>query len=376
MKRFFAPMIVDANGTQKNQVIHIESGKINAITPGNIDDADVVLKGTVCPGFIDVQVNGGGGVLFNNAPTLETLVAMSEAHQRFGTTAMLPTVITDDYDVMQRAATATSEAIQLGVAGITGIHFEGPHLSKAKRGIHPSEKIRSLSEQEFALFSRKDLGIVCVTIAPETVPPSDIQRLTDLGVIVCIGHSNANYEQTMQALTAGATGFTHLFNAMSPLQSREAGVTGCALLNDNSFAGLIVDLHHVCAQTCALAIKTKGYQRIMLVTDSMSHVGSEQDRLDFAGMTIYKDKGKLSLQDGTLAGSALSMAGAIQNTVHILNIPLHEASAMASTSPASFLGISKNKGKIESGFDADFVCLNEGLSVTSTYIAGKRVFAH
>lgn len=299
---------------------------------------------------------------------------MSCAHQTFGTTAMLPTLITDNIETMENAADAISLALRQKTPGIIGIHFEGPHLSTPKKGIHPESHIRGISDKELSLFKRKDLGIVCVTLAPENVSTDTIKDLVQAGVKVCLGHSNASVEQTIAAIDAGATGFTHLYNAMSPLTSRAAGMVGAALLRDEAYCGLIVDHEHVDEVSCKLAIKCKGSQKLMLVTDAMSHVGSNQTSLHFAGMDITRDGNKLTIEGGRLAGSALDMATAVRNTVKNLDIPLAQALQMASSTPTNFLSLQKNKGRLAQGFDADWVVLTKDINVIQTYIAGNKVY--
>jgi len=374
MQRYFAENLFDGKTIKKNQMITVEDGAIHSIESSQFQDDAIQLTGLVAPGFVDVQVNGGGGVLFNNQPNLDTLITMSRAHQQFGSTAILPTLITDDIETMQLAADAVASAIAQQVKGIIGIHFEGPHLSQPKKGIHPTQHIRQISPEEMALFTRTDLGLVCVTLAPENVPVEIIKELVQANVKICLGHSNASAEQTLAALKAGAQGFTHLFNAMSPLQSREAGMVGAALLDSSSYCGLIVDHEHVDITSCQLAIKCKTAERIMLVTDAMSHVGSEQIELQFAGMQINRQGNKLTIEGGRLAGSALDMASAVRNCVQNLHCSIQEAINMASSTPATFLGLQQQKGYLAPGFDADWVVLTDQYYVNATYIAGEQVF--
>jgi N-acetylglucosamine-6-phosphate deacetylase len=373
MQRYFAENLFDGKTIKTNQMISVKSGIIRSIESAKCQDNVIQLPGLVVPGFIDVQVNGGGGVLFNNQPTLDTLVTMSRAHQQFGSTTILPTLITDDLTTMQLAANAVASALKLNIKGIVGIHFEGPHLSQPKKGIHPSQHIRQISYEEMAMFKRTDLGVVCVTLAPENVSVEFIKELVQADVKVCLGHSNGSAAQTFAALKAGAQGFTHLFNAMSPLQSREAGMVGAALLDATSYCGLIVDNEHVDITSCQLAIKCKTPDRIMLVTDAMSHVGSEQIELQFAGMTINRQGNKLTIEGGRLAGSTLDMASAVRNSVNTLHCSIPNALKMASTTPATFLGLQQRKGYLTAGFDADWVVLTDQYFVSATYIAGQRV---
>ncbi len=373
--RYFAQRLFDGLVFKSNQIITVKNQKIVSVEQGTADEADTLLSGLVTPGFVDVQVNGGGGKLFNNEPNLATLETMSRAHQTFGTTAMLPTLITDNLATMTLAANAVALALTNKIPGIIGIHFEGPHLSSPKKGIHPESHIRPISEKELALFKRKDLGVVCVTLAPENVSCDVIKELVSSGVKICLGHSNASVEQTLAAIDAGATGFTHLYNAMSPLTSRAAGMVGAALLRDEAYCGLIVDHEHVDKVSCQLAIKCKTSEKIMLVTDAMSHVGSNQTSLTFAGMEISRTGNKLTIEGGRLAGSALDMATTVRNTVTNLDTPLDQTLQMASSTPAKFVELQNTKGQLSEGYDADWIVLTDDLHVTQTYIGGKQVFS-
>lgn len=371
---FYTAHLFDGNEFRQDQLIEVEDGEIISVSHGQAEQAQCTLDGLLVPGFIDIQVNGGGGVLFNNHPTLASLVTISQAHQAFGTTNMLPTLITDGYTTMLAAANAMAQAIETGLSGVCGIHFEGPHLSQPKKGIHPQNHIRSITDQELALFTRQDIGKVIVTLAPENVTPDVIRDLVQQGVVVCLGHSNADAATVEAALHAGATGFTHLYNAMSPLTGREAGMVGTALLDESAYCGLIVDHHHVSMASCKLAIKCKGADKMMLVTDAMSHVGSNQQSETFSGMEITRDGDKLTIAGGTLAGSALDMASAVRNTHRDLQVPLAQSLRMAAATPARFLALDKRYGYIKPGYRADWVSLSDNLSVNQTWIDGKAVY--
>lgn len=372
--RFHTPCLFDGQHFVDDQVLTITNGVISAID-SDISHVDIKAEGLVVPGFIDLQVNGGGGVLFNDSPSLDKLKTIIAAHTKFGTTAMMPTLITDKIEVMVQAADAMAEAIREKVPGILGIHFEGPHLSLAKKGTHCAELIRPISEAEWQVLSRKDIGQVMVTIAPETVSTPDIARMVSLGIKVCLGHTNADFITAQKAIDAGATGFTHLFNAMSPLQGREPGVVGCALLNDNTQAGLIVDGHHVDYASCQLAIKAKPAGGIFLVTDAMPPVGTDIKEFPLYDKTVYVENGKLTSSTGELAGSSLDMATAVKNTHLELKVPLGEALRMASLYPAQYLYRQQNvlRGQLKVGQYADFVMLNDNLSVNETWILGRKV---
>jgi N-acetylglucosamine-6-phosphate deacetylase len=372
---YIAQQLFDGHTIQSNMGLTVRDGRISAIQSNPDTHNATYLNGLVTAGFIDVQVNGGGGLLFNQAPSLNTLLTMSKAHSVFGTTAMLPTLITDELGVIEQAANAIAEAIALQSPGILGVHFEGPHLSQPKRGIHSADFIRPIADRELAEYTRQDLGKVVVTLAPENVPTDVIADLVKQGVHVSLGHSNANAQTVMAALEAGATGFTHLYNAMSALTSREPGMVGAALLHQSSYCGLIIDHHHVHPISCQLAIKSKGWQHIMLVTDAMAHVGSDIESLDYLRTKIIRKGNKLTLPDGTLAGSVLDMASSVRNCHQDLHIPLIEALNMASATPAAFVGEQHNIGKLAVGLQADFVVLDEKQHVQSSWIRGKKVFS-
>lgn len=372
--RLHTPRLFDGQHFIADKVLTITNGVISAID-ADISNVDIKAAGLVVPGFIDLQVNGGGGALFNDSPSLDKLKTIIAAHAKFGTTAMMPTLITDKVEVMAQAADAMAEAIREKVPGIVGIHFEGPHLSLAKKGTHCAELIRPISEAEWQVVSRKDIGQVMITLAPETVSVHDISRMVELGIKVSLGHTNADFVTAQKAVDAGATGFTHLFNAMSPLQGREPGVVGCALLNDNTQAGLIVDGHHVDYASCQLAIKAKPAGGIFLVTDAMPPVGTDIKEFPLYDKTVYVENGKLTSTTGELAGSSLDMASAVKNTHLELKFPLDEALRMASLYPARYLYQQQSvlRGQIKVGQYADLVVLNDDFSVNETWISGRKV---
>jgi N-acetylglucosamine-6-phosphate deacetylase len=372
--RLHATRLFDGEAFLDDQVLTIDNGVISAIDQ-NIDKVDAKATGLVVPGYIDLQVNGGGGALFNDSPSVDKLKTIMAAHAKFGTTAMMPTLITDKIEIMAQAADAISEAIAEQLPGILGIHFEGPHLSLAKKGTHCAELIRPISEEEWQILSRNDIGQVMVTLAPETVMPEDVTRMVELGIKVFIGHTNADFVTAQSAVDAGASGFTHLFNAMSPLQGREPGVVGCALLNDNTQCGLIVDGHHVDYASCQLAIKAKPDGGVFLVTDAMPPVGTDQTEFPLYDRTVYVENGKLTSSTGELAGSSLDMATAVRNTHQKLNMPLGESLRMAGLYPAkSLYGAQKlDRGELKVGLQADMVVLDDELCVLETWIGGEIV---
>ena len=369
-----ADQVFDGENFHQNLPITIENGQIIGFELS--DDAEQIkVSGTIVPGFIDVQVNGGGGVLFNSQPNSEAIAAICKAHNAFGTTAMLPTLITDDINVMSKAADAIAEAISSRSAGILGVHFEGPHLSVPKKGVHPKQYIRALSDAEFAIYARNDLGIKAITLAPENVAPEVIAQLVEAGVKVFIGHTNADYDTVVKAIEAGATGFTHLYNAMSPLDSRSPGVVGAAIDSETTWCGLIVDGHHVHPATARIALKAKPKGKVMLVTDAMPPVGMpDGSTFELFGLDVVRNGDRINAVTGELAGCVLDMASAVRNTVTTLNQPLEEALRMASLYPAQFLGLDASVGRIAQGYRADLVLLDDNQNVTATYINGKQVF--
>ncbi len=355
----------------------IEDGRISAVLPdaapalGHAGEQRDLGGGWLLPGFIDVQVNGGGGALFNNTPDVETLRVIASAHRRFGTTALLPTLISDDVQVMRRAIAATREAIAMKVPGIIGIHLEGPYIAPARKGTHDASKFRVPDAEEIALAASLDNGATLLTLAPERVPLDIIRALVERGVIVAAGHTAATYEQARAGLDAGIRGFTHLYNAMSPLQGREPGAVGAALEDRESWVGVIVDGVHVHPGSLRVALAAKPAGRVLLVTDAMPPVGADDPSYELYGETITAVDGVVRNAAGSLAGSALDMATAVRNTVRLLGQPLSEAARMASTYPARFLNVDDRLGHIAEGFQADLVLLDETLQVRGTWIAGQ-----
>ena len=341
----------------------------NDAIPGDAAPHD--LHGAwLLPGFIDAQVNGGGGVLFNNTTTVDAIRTIAQAHRRFGTTGLLPTLISDDASVMQRAIDATHDAIAQGVPGVLGIHLEGPYLAPARKGTHDAGKFRVPGADEVRMATSLDNGVTLLTLAPEQVPADTIRAMVERGAIVVAGHTAATYEQVRAGIEAGITGFTHLYNAMSPLQGREPGAVGAALEDDGSWCGVIVDGVHVHPASLRVALAAKPRGKVFLVTDAMPMVGSDDPSFDLYGETITAIDGVVRNAAGALAGSALDMATAVRNSVNLLGLPLDEAARMASTYPAEFLGLGASHGRIAPGYRADLVALDEDLRVVDTWIAG------
>ena len=370
--------VLTAHGFRNRQTVVLGDGLIQAVK----DDSDFDEAGAnvhdlqgqlLLPGFVDVQVNGGAGMMFNDVPTVEGILTIGTAHRAYGTTGFLPTLITDDLDVVSKAIAATDAAIEAGVPGVLGIHLEGPFLSAEKKGAHDASKFRVLDKDAVALLSSLRNGKTMVTLAPETTTPELIHELADAGVIVAAGHTKANYDEVRTALDAGVSGFTHLFNAMSPLTSRAPGVVGAALDDAQSWCGLIVDGHHVHPATLRIAIASKPRGCCLLVTDAMSSVGAIDKSFELDGRAITVADGKCVTVDGTLAGSDLDMATAVQNAVTMLDIDMAEAVRMASEYPAKAIGLGDELGKIEAGYRANLVLADDNLNVVDTWIDGRTI---
>ncbi|MFZ8198403.1 N-acetylglucosamine-6-phosphate deacetylase [Alteromonas portus] len=375
MKTILAENVLIKGNWEKDQVLTIKEGVITHIealsdSQKQREEISERVSNRLIPGYVDTQVNGGGGVMFNHAPTFKSIEIMAKAHRKFGTTTLFPTLITDDIATIESAANAVSEAIESGHPSVEGIHFEGPHLSVEKKGVHLSKYIRPLTDRELATYTRKDLGKVMITVAPENTSCDVIQDLVNQGVIVALGHSNASFDVVERAIEAGASGFTHLYNAMSPFTSREPGMVGAALLSNNT-CGIIVDHQHLHHKAVELAFKTKGPSQLMLVTDAMAHVGADEDVIDFFDTHITRVGNKLTTPDGTLAGSCLDMHGAVINCVDDIGISLEDASYMASATPSMFMGINETLGSIAVGQRANFVELSEDNSLANVWQNGE-----
>jgi N-acetylglucosamine-6-phosphate deacetylase len=328
--------------------------------------------GFLAPGFIDTQVNGGGDVLFNDDITVNGITAIANAHRQFGTTGLLPTLITDSADHMKAAICAVNDAIQQGIPGVLGIHLEGPFLNSQRKGVHNPEKMRVISSEDIDMITSLPQGKTLMTLAPEIVGNDIIRQLQQHNIIVAAGHTAANHDQIQSALKAGLQGFTHLFNAMTPLHSREPGVVGTALSDPDSWCGVIADGHHVHYSNLKLAVSAKPQGKIILVTDAMPIVGSSKNYFTLEDKTIHCRNGRCETSDGVLAGSNLTMAQAVNNTVNQLNISLDEALRMASTYPATFLGLNDQLGYIKPGYKASFVLMDFHLTVCNTWINGQE----
>lgn len=377
-----AHRLFDGEAMREDVALVIRDGFIADIVPrsqlAQEAIAEVLPDGVLAPGFIDVQVNGGGGRMLNNAPTVETVDVMAKAHRRFGTTAMLPTLITDTRDISERAVDAVLEAT-LNVPGVTGLHLEGPHLAPGRRGAHLAELMRPLEEADIAMMRRLafELPVLHLTLAAEQVLPLQVELLAAAGVVVSIGHTNCTAEEARILFDAGARGVTHLFNAMSGFSHRAPGLVGAALDEGQVWCGVIADGHHVDPTALRVALRAKrGPGRLFHVTDAMALVGSQETEFSLNGRAVRREPGevcsRLVLEDGTLAGSDLDMASAVRFGVQKLDLSLEESLAMATSYPARYLGLEEHYGLIKPGARADMVWLDDSLSARATWISGRR----
>lgn len=359
-----------------DQAVLIAGDRIVDLVPASAVPADAKkfdLKGLkLIPGLIDTQVNGGGGVLFNDAPTVETLRTMGEAHRKFGTTGFYPTLISDDLDVVKKAIAAVNDAIDQQVPGVLGIHLEGPFLSPERKGVHNPEKFRIIDDAAIDLLTSLSNGKTLVTLAPERTTPERIRQLADAGVVIAAGHSAADYEQTKAALDAGVTSFTHLFNAMTPLTGREPGMVGAALADKKSWCGIIVDNFHVHPTTLKVACDAKANGKMVLVTDAMSSVGATNKNFMLNGEEVFWTDGKLTTANGTLAGSDLTMLDAVKNTVELVGLCIDEAIRMASIYPARMMGTDHELGLIKPGFKASLIAIDDNYKLACGWINGEE----
>lgn len=325
--------------------------------------------GYLVPGFIDVQVNGGGGALLNHKPNFETVRKIATAHRKFGTTGMLPTVITDAPEVISAAIDAVSLAIRENAPGILGIHIEGPFLDVARKGAHAAKFIRAMTANDLKQLIGIGTGKVMLTVAPNRVSAKHIAALAKHGICISLGHSDATCTEAHAAVNAGATAFTHLFNAMSQMTGREPGMVGAALTTD-AYVGLIADGHHIHPHSLQAAIRAKGISRCMLISDAMPTAAGGPATFKLQGRTVTRKRGRLTLKDGTLAGSNLTMDAAVRYCVTELGLELGEVLRMASRTPAEFLGLGHELGHIRPGYLASLVHLGDDLRVKQTWING------
>jgi N-acetylglucosamine-6-phosphate deacetylase len=368
-----ASHVFDGVALHRDTAVLIDGTSITALLPRADVPADTRVRTLpdgqwLAPGFIDTQVNGGGGVLFNDEPTPAGISAIVSAHRTFGTTSLLPTLITDLPATTAKAIRAVDEAAA-SMPGVLGIHLEGPFLSPERPGVHDPRRLRQPNDDDLALITAARRGVTLVTLAPEQVSNGFIGALVSAGVRVALGHSMATYAQTRAAMADGLTGFTHLFNAMRPLASREPGPIAAALEDPAAWFGMIVDGVHVDPAVLRLALR--GLAQPMLVTDAMPPVGGDGSAFTLYGDEITVRDGRCFRRDGALAGSVLDMASAVRNCVDLLGVPLTDALRFASANPANFLGLGQNLGRLAPGYRADLVAFDPvTIEVASTWVAG------
>ncbi len=373
-----APTIFDGRRWHEDSAVVHADGHVTTIVPErDVPHGATVRRlgeGYLVPGFVDLQVNGGGGVLLNDDPSGDAIERICRAHAAYGTTALLATLITDTPDMTQRAIEAAKAAIALPVAGCLGLHLEGPHLSKARCGAHDPALIRPATDADIdrLIDTARNIGNLLVTMAPEAVTAAQLKRLVDGGVRISLGHSAAGYGEARAMMEAGAHMVTHLFNAMSPLGHREPGVVGAALETGSVYAGLIADGHHVDPATMAIALRAKkGPGKLFLVTDAMSTIGSDLTTITLNGRQVTRADGRLTLKDGTLAGADIDMMASIRTLIDTVGVPLDEALRMASLYPAEAMGLAQTHGCLKAASRADFVHVSPALDVLEVWIGGE-----
>ncbi len=374
--------IFDGMEWHDNSALLIDSGKVAGVVaqgelPSGIEQVDA--GGTIIvPGFIDLQVNGGGGVMLNDDQSVDGIRQICAAHAKFGTTALLPTLITDTREITAATIEAGLKAKEAKVPGFLGLHLEGPHLSVARKGTHHPGLIRPMEDVDLErlLAIGHSFEALMITVAPENTTKEQVRALAKAGFTVSLGHTNAPYETAKAYAEAGARTVTHLFNAMSPLENRSPGLVGAALDLGNLSTGIIADGFHVHPASMGLALRAKrGPGRVFIVTDAMSTIGTDLTGLTLNDRQIYRKDGRLTLADGTLAGADIDMLSSVLFVHRQLGLDFEEAVRMASLYPAEAIGVSDHKGRLKAGYDADFVVLTDHHSMRSTWIGGERVFA-
>jgi len=369
-----ADFVFDGSALHRNTAVVVEGPWINFVVPLSQLPQDLPLHklpegAWLAPAFLDVQVNGGGDVLFNNTPTPVGILTIANAHRKFGTTTFLPTFISDTPDQMRKAIEAVAALVDKEPS-VLGIHLEGPFLSVEKAGVHDPRALRRPTDADRTMLAQSRKGVMVVTLAPEQVPEGFIRQLAANDIRICIGHTMATYQETRAAMAEGARGFTHLFNAMRPMATREGGPIAMALVTPDCWYGLIVDNVHVDPAMLRLALRGVGYP--MLVTDAMPPVGGVRPNFALYGEEITVRGGRCARRDGRLAGSCLDMATAVRNCVKLLDVPLEHALPLAAGHPATFIGVGHWLGRLAPQFRADMVGLDpHDVRVLETWVAGQ-----
>ena len=359
----------------ENHALVISGETIEALVPlQTLDEAIPVVEfagGVIAPGFIDLQVNGGGGAFFTNDTSVAAIKTMLDGHRPTGTTSLLPTLISDTREVHQAGVKAVADAVAAGMKGVLGVHVEGPFFDLDRRGAHNERYIRPMEQSDIDWLSASRAFKLMLTLAPEHTKPGQIKALADAGVVICAGHTDAHYDDVIAAVNEGLSGFTHLYNAMRPTTGREPGVVGAALDTSNTWCGIIIDTYHVHAASARIAYAAKPRGKVYLVTDAMSTVGSPEKSFQIYGETIYEKEGCLVNAEGRLAGSAIGMIDAVRLNTHWVGVDLAESLRMASLYPAEYMQVDSFLGRICPGYRADLVHFTDDYRVTHTWVAGE-----
>jgi N-acetylglucosamine-6-phosphate deacetylase len=369
-----ADRMFDGGSMRGPCVVEIAAGRIRGVHAQGWSAAGVPVSrlardAVLAPGFVDLQVNGGGGTLLNDAPTQDGVARIAAAHLRFGTTSLLPTLITDSRETLQALLDSARDGVT--TPGVVGFHLEGPFINPERKGIHSARHIRPPAHADVeALLGFARIGRSLVTLAPECVPLELIERLSHAGLRVSTGHSNASAARTIAAVARGANCVTHLFNAMSQMAAREPGVVGAALSDDAVRAGIICDGIHVDPANVRAAWRAMGPRRLFLVSDAMPSVGAAGGGFSLMGRRIDLRDGRLSDGDGTLAGAHLTMAEAVAKATTLAGVPLEDALRMATSTPAAVIGLGDEIGSIRPGLAADLVSLEDG-AASAVWQAGR-----
>jgi len=366
--------LFDGERFHDDTALVIEGASIRALVdvkerPRGGDEVDLG-GGILAPGFVDWQINGGGGVLFNAEPTVEAIAAIADAHRREGVTSFLPTVVTDAPDVLAAALTAARKA-HLRVPGALGVHVEGPFIDPRRKGVHPAEFIRPMREEDAEALIAMRAGAMVVTLAPASVPLELVARLAQSGIVVSLGHSDATAEEAEAVFDAGARAATHLFNAMSQLNSRAPGVVGAVLADPRVICGLIADGEHAHPAAYRAAVAAKGPGGVALVSDAMPPSAGGPDSFELQGRRMRRVGLKLVDENGTLAGAAITMRDAVRYVATTLRLPLAAALTMTTLTPARLLGLDDRIGRLAPGFAADLVHLTDALDVAGVWMGGQ-----
>jgi N-acetylglucosamine-6-phosphate deacetylase len=374
MRIFTGARVFDGERFLEDSALIVEDGRVRGIVPHadrpNGETVDLG-GGVLAPGLVDWQVNGGGGALFNQTPDVETIRQIIVSHRACGTSALLPTVITDAPEILSAALAAAREA-QATIPGALGVHVEGPFIDPRRKGAHPAEWIRPLREADAAALIGARAGVMVVTLAPVSASNEAIARLARAGIIVSVGHAEATCEEALAAFGAGARSVTHLYNAMSQLEHRAPGLVGAALADPRITCGLIADGFHVHETAGRVALRTKGAGRIALVSDAMPSAAGGPRQYELHGRRVTQSGLKLTLEDGTLAGAAITMLDAVRYCVARLGASPGEALRMATLTPAQLLRIEASHGSLRPGARADLVHLSEDLQLFGVWIGGVR----